>query len=159
MRVVLMSGIAGAGKSTYVKGLLTKHPSAVVCSADSYFTDSDGHYHFDPAKLGEAHKSCMRRYAGALMYRAGSPVEVVIVDNTNTTSLELAPYVGLANAFSIPVYLVTVKCDPETAFKRNVHGVSFETIKRMSDSINSREIPRFWEIALTLDGTIEQIGA
>ena len=154
MKVVILSGVPGSGKSTYAKGLLTKHPSAVICSADNYFIDKDGDYHFDPSRLSDAHAMCLRRYTSTLLYRAGDPVEVVIVDNTNTTALELAPYVALANAYKIPTYLITVECDPEVAFKRNVHGVSLEAIKRMTQNLKDRKIPPFWKLEVEFSGEV-----
>lgn len=139
-KVVLMSGVPGSGKSTYVKRLV----GAVVCSADHFFEKS-GRYTFDPRLLGEAHGECLAKFTRALL--AGE--SLIIVDNTNTSAIELAPYVALASAFGAECEIVTVKCDPEQAFARNVHGVPLVGIKRMAEAIESRQLPPFWAVKLT----------
>lgn len=88
MLVKILSGISGSGKSTYAR----RHRGVIV-SADDYFV-RDGAYRFNPARLSSAHATCFARYLGAL--DDGHPL--VIVDNTNTTAVEIAPYVLAAQA-------------------------------------------------------------
>ncbi len=139
MKVIIMSGIPGSGKSTYSKKL-----GGVVCSADHWF-EREGEYKFDPTKLGMAHGACLAKFTRALM--AGE--DVIVVDNTNTSSLELAPYVALAQAFGASCELVTIQCDPDVAFARNVHGVPLETIRRMAAALSARTLPPFWAVKVT----------
>lgn len=122
--VVLIRGISGAGKSTYVK----KHfPDAVVCSADHHFEDKEGGYNFDPRKLGAAHGSCKRKFAEALQRKE----PLVVVDNTNTKMKEMTPYYKAAKAAGYEVRVVRLVVDPEVAASRNVHNVPEEVVKRM----------------------------
>ena len=89
-QVIIMQGISGSGKSTKAHEIAEKH-SAIGCrvvSADDLFT-INGTYNFDPTLLGEAHKQCMRSFLAALQ---NPEVGLVIVDNTNTTLVEMAPY-------------------------------------------------------------------
>lgn len=92
----------------------------------------------------------MRNYTEALLgYRLpidGADAEVIIVDNTNTTALEIAPYVALANAYEDKVTLVTVDVDVETASKRNRHGVPLKTLQAQADNLKRRNCPSFWNI-------------
>lgn len=123
-KVVIMRGASGSGKSTYVK----KHfPDAVVCSADSYFVDSEGNYNFDPTKLGDAHGQCKRSFKDAL----DRSQPLVVVDNTNTTLRELQPYLQMAKAHGYEVEVVRVETPLDVAAARNVHGVPFDAVKRM----------------------------
>lgn len=137
MQVVIVSGIPGSGKSTFTK----QQTNAVVCSADQYFT-KDGEYKFDVTKLSEAHGECLRRFTQALLEKK----DLVLVDNTNTTVLEIAPYYSMAKAYGYAVKLVTVQCDPETAYSRNIHGVPLPAIKAMSLRLADRWFPPYWEM-------------
>lgn len=148
MRVIIMSGISGAGKDTYIKGV---HPTAQVVSADHFFMVG-GEYRFDPTKLGYAHASCMRDFITKCQKTNDAQVMLgrhsghIIVNNTNTTTEEIAPYYSVAKAFGAEVTLLTLHCDPEIAAKRNVHGVPLQAIRAMAQRIADRRIPPFWDI-------------
>jgi predicted kinase len=148
MRVLILSGIPGSGKSTYVKSALVGQ-KAVICSADTYFTrnSDDGTYKFDPSKLGLAHGECLKNYAECI--RDGSKLDLIVVDNTNTSELEIAPYVALAAAYGVEVDLVTLLCDPSVAHARNVHGVPLAGCQAMDRRIRDRQLPPFWNITQT----------
>ena len=146
MRVIIMAGVPGSGKSTWIK---ENHPGAIICSADDYFAGLGRN--FDPSKLGQAHGTCVRKY---VTFVANPDDEewcdnVVIVDNTNTTVLEMAPYVAIASAYGVPVEIVEMDCPTELAAKRNIHNVPMRTCLRMGDNLMSLEIPRFWNVKRT----------
>lgn len=144
MHIVILSGVPGCGKSTYIKNNFDKNEIHVV-SADHFF-EVNGEYKFDYKQLGEAHAACLREYVATLMDKS---VGYLIVDNTNTSAIEMAPYVSLATAYGHTCEIVTLYCDPEIAAARNVHGVPLESIKRMSEAIDQRVIPRFWNVKVT----------
>lgn len=111
MKVIVMRGISGAGKSTWVK----KHyPDAVVASADDYFRKPDGAYVFDETKLQEAHIACMRTFLAALQEQK----PLIVVDNSNVTAAEISPYVLPAKALGYEVEILTLGVKPETAIAR-----------------------------------------
>jgi len=147
-KVILMSGIPGSGKSTIAKSF----KGATIVSADHWF-ERTGVYQFNPAELGTAHGNCLRKFVATLI-NATDHLDgyetVVVVDNTNTSVVELAPYVALAQAYGATIELINVKCDPEVAHKRNVHGVPLQGIKRMAEAIEARELPRFWDTSSSL---------
>jgi len=124
---IVMQGQSGSGKSTYVAA---NYPTAMVCSADDYFM-VDGEYRFDVAKLGEAHKACLRSFLLAMA--AEEPL--VVCDNTNTSLWELAPYVQTASALGYKVVVVRCVASAETAAKRNTHGVPEAAVKGMTDRL------------------------
>ena len=154
MNIVIMSGISCSGKSTYVKEHSTE--DSAVCSADRYFTvgkwdpitkSASYTYNFDPTKLGEAHAACMKRFIEACHEDVG--YDTLFVDNTNTTIIELAPYVAVANAFGYRPDIVTIHCSAEEAHRRdNGHNVPLAAKQRMAQNIASREIPRFWNATI-----------
>lgn len=142
MKVIILSGISGAGKSTYIK---KNHPNAIVCSADDFFM-IDGEYRFDPTKLGQAHATCFRKYLNQLSFATGySPhSEDIVVDNTNTTAMEISPYVLAAEAYGVEYEIVTLVVDPSIATKRNVHKVPEKTVFAMAKKLAGRILPPWW---------------
>jgi len=139
MKVYIMRGLPGAGKSSWVK---TNLENAVVCSADAFHVQNDGVYRFDPAKVGLAHGECLQKFVRNL-----APigiVDILVVDNTNTTAVEMAPYVRLCEAFGVEYEIVWVMASPETAFRRGVHDVPFETVQRMYQNLMTERLPAGW---------------
>lgn len=160
MKVILMSGIPGSGKTSYVDRLVREDPDSkfCICSADHYFqTDSNGKYDqdeeyvFDPSKLADAHSSCMKKFIEEIVpgSKTSSWADVIVVDNTNSTAMELSPYVQIAMAYGVPVEIITINCDPHSAAERNIHGVSYQTCSRMDANIRNRAIPTFWKAKMT----------
>lgn len=134
--VIILRGCPGSGKSTLATTLAQEITSgfklvAVICSADDYFKVNSGTYKFIAAKLGEAHAHCRGKAEGAMAAGASS----IIVDNTNTTQKEWAPYVDLALKYGYKVTFMEPdtpwKFDAEELVKRTTHGVPRETIERM----------------------------
>ncbi len=113
--------------------------------------DPDSEYSFDSSKLSEAHGACLRKFVEEIVpgSKNSSWADVIVVDNTNTSAMELAPYVQIAMAYGIPVEIVTINCDPHLAVERNIHGVSYADCARMSANINNRAIPTFWNVKTT----------
>ena len=147
MKVILLSGVSGSGKSTYAKEIKERKfavPGATeVISADTYFTQK-GIYTYDASKIAEAHNACIRTFTNVCKIPCG--IENLIVDNTNTTALELAPYVAIASAFGHEIELITFHADAVKCAERNIHGVSLETCLRMQANLNVRVLPSYWNI-------------
>jgi len=150
MRVVIMSGCSGSGKSTLAAAFSSKVDSCTIVSADNWFVTATGKYHFNPSELGKAHGACLQAFIEAIRDNRD---DLVVVDNTNTSSEEIAPYYAIAQAYGIEVELVTVLCDPVVAAARNAHGVPEAACKRMDSAIRNRRLPPFWTMKLT---TVEQ---
>ena len=126
-RVVIMRGVSGAGKSTFVR----KHfADAKVCSADSFFMRG-GEYKFNPALLGKAHGACKNDFVSALN---DDSVKTIVVDNTNTRNREMKFYIETALRNSdVTVYVVELTTPVGVAAGRNVHGVPREVVQNMRD--------------------------
>lgn len=152
MNIVILSGVPGSGKSHYAVEHIRRKHRYYYCSADDYFMTRDGVYQFDATKLPEAHGQCLRTYVEEVV-RGPDAVGVVIVDNTNITVEELAPYVALASAYRVPVKLVTILCDPIKAHSRNGHGVPLHAVQRMDAALRARKLPPYWNVELeTVEG-------
>ena len=160
MRVVIMSGVSGSGKSTYIVnnfpdrlypmwGQIPRadtNEQAVIVSADHYFQDPlvDSKYTFHASQLSLAHGKCFRKFILAMQSGAVN----VVVDNTNTTSEEIAPYILGAQAFGYEPEIITFMCESEDDVKvaagRNAHGVPFATVLRQYTNLRQRKLMPWW---------------
>lgn len=143
MAVLILRGIPGSGKSHHANRL----PSPkIIVSADDHFI-KNGVYTFNPNLLGVAHSLCFRAFINRCETLSNGTL--IVVDNTNTSALEMAPYYLGAKAFGHSVKIHTIICDPIHAFPRNQHGVSFATIERMAKALAENTLPPFWDVDVT----------
>lgn len=148
-KVVILSGISGSGKSTLAEKLLNESQGVKV-SADHFFTKPDGKgsvsYQFDPSKLGEAHADCFARFIRFCQDPNGN---LIVVDNTNTSAEEIAPYILGAAAFGWEAEIITLRAPfadrVQKCAGRNIHGVPLDTIKAQANRLLNRKLPRFWK--------------
>lgn len=145
--VYILSGIPGSGKTSFARSIAARE---CIVSADDWFTNEEGCYAFDPARVRDAHQACKRRFMSLLLNAHTHPI---VVDNTNTTLLQMAFYVEAADAAGRDVHLVCFPCSIETAKRRNVHEVPQQTIARMYAQMQVtwsgpalREAPRHWYV-------------
>ena len=136
--VYILRGLPGSGKSKIAKSI----KGSVSVSVDDFFARWVNDYKFDPAKIGEAHDQCMRNFLRAV----DTEREHVVVDNANLHAYECSPYVMVARAKHYKVVIINVICDPEIAFKRQIHGVSKEDHCEMAKTFESEILPEWWEV-------------
>ena len=132
--------------------------SALICSADKHF-ENNGHYQFDSRQLPQAHKSCMKAFVNAAVYcssqqssfqedadpfieffkqakrdkpRLRQP-DYLIVDNTNTTEAELAPYIAITKALNMEYNVLVFQT---SQFNRSLHNIDTRIVSRMNDNIS-----------------------
>ena len=137
MKVVLLRGVSGSGKSTYTR---KNYKNSIVCSADHFFT-INGQYTFNPSKLGEAHQACIKKFVLRCTNEDFND-DTLIVDNTNLTVAEIAPYVQVALAFGHQVEIIRLVCMVAEAAKRNTHGVPFKSVEAMAHRFEN--LPVYW---------------
>lgn len=149
LRCKIMRGCSGSGKSTYVK---KNFPDAQVFSSDDFWM-KDGKYVFDPKRLGEAHAWNLRRFTQAVMELSEPEATdcdedyLLVVDNTNTTATEFAPYYAVAAAFGFDTEIISLDVDEDVAFPRNVHGVPQNVVhgQRRNFVAGTSQIPKYWK--------------
>jgi len=154
VKVYILRGLPGCGKTTYARRLQESNPARIAFfSADHYFM-RDAVYRFDPSQLPMAHGECLRAYANCVSRSLS--LESVIVDNTNLSVAEIAPYYALALAYGhrdVAVYNVNRRATADECHARNVHGVSLDTVRRMANDFadNHHRFPPWW---VTVDVTV-----
>lgn len=150
-KVIVLVGVSGIGKSTYAEKLKAEAESAgkrvVIVSADTYPGLYPSPGVIDPTKLPAAHAACMRQFVGLIV--SMKPIDLVIVDNTNTTLVEVAPYMGVAKAYesdfgwwSVELHVCVGKP------RQNIHGAPENTVKRQQHNLasSSLDYPAWWTV-------------
>jgi predicted kinase len=151
--VIIMSGVSGSGKSTLARKLVDDFvlsgrflEDSKIVSADNYFL-MNNEYRFDPAKLSEAHNECFASF----IYSLRSGYNLVVVDNTNTTNEEIAPYYLGATAFGYTAEIITISADKddleelEILALRNKHNVPLKLIQLQANLLASRQLLPWWK--------------
>lgn len=139
--VVLMRGLPGSGKSSFVEQLVERADnlelSSAVCSADHYFYDEHGYYDFNPRDLATNHAKCfakferhLRAYPDQLDF-----VKLIIVDNTNIRRDELHDYIrAMSGLYNVKYHSFRFKCRSEeeaaTQCLRTVNLVPLSVVLR-----------------------------
>ncbi len=72
----------------------------------------------------------------------------IVVDNTNTTIAEIAPYYAAAQAWRFDVRILAVLCPWQVAAARCTHDVPMSKIYQMSLRLEEtlRTLPGWWKL-------------
>ena len=132
--VFILRGLPGSGKSSFA----AQQEGAVICNADKFHM-VDGVYMYDQGRAAEGHEWCLRGFIEFVI----SGEEFIVVDNTNTSSLEIAPYYRIARAYGYSVRFYLFECSIVDSIKNNVHGVPEDVICRMAMRL-TRCLPESW---------------
>lgn len=156
--MIIMRGLPCAGKThtaLTICDYADDHCTVVRVSADEYFYDEDGVYHFDPGKLPQAHGECFRKAVSwATNPLLPNRSRLIVVDNINISAWEISPYMALAQAYAIPAYILTVDCGLEERMKRNAarspdRRVPEVILANMAMRMFEEKLPPFWENVVT----------
>jgi len=136
MKVVIMRGPSGSGKSHKAQEILARNlatgTEGVIVSADQYFTTSGGEYDFDVKKIPQAHNDCFMRFLEALEKQ----VDLIIVDNTNIHLWEWERYAKVADLMGYSVEVIAcvplTVADVKNCIERNTHGTPADIIMKQA---------------------------
>ena len=133
--VIIVRGVAGSGKSTWVKNF--PHPCTVV-STDNYFIAKNGLYIFDRDRLHYYHQCALNLFTTLV----DESISAIIVDNTNIKKRDYKKYVSYARSMGYTV--VQKVCCGEYG---SIHDVAPETVERMKRQFQVDEsLPHYEEI-------------
>lgn len=119
MKIVLIRGLPGSGKST--RAVQYAAQGFVHVEADMFFV-RDERYEYRPDRVREAHRWCRRQAEHAL--RQGRSV---VVANTFVRKWEMQPYLEMAQRHGAEVEVIVA-----TGRWQNVHGVPPEKVAEMA---------------------------
>ena len=161
MDVIILRGLPGSGKSTWIKNTPDyRSRNYIICSADDFHIGEDGVYRFDPMNIGAAHAACLRKFLRAIEdYGGVDDSWTVFVDNTNLAVWEIAPYYRIAaEGYALPTRIVRIHCTYEQAVARNVHQVPAEKIWQMYQTLLTERLPSWWkeEIVILAGDTVHE---
>lgn len=117
IKLTLVRGLPGSGKSTYAKTIPALH-----FEADMLFEDADGNYKYDRNLIGAGHDWCYRKVLTSLHQDFD-----VVVSNTFCAKWEMERYLN------IPVIMPNVELEiveMRTQYG-SIHGVPDEAIAKM----------------------------
>lgn len=142
MKLILMRGVTGSGKSTRAKQLLEQNPQAVILSTDDHFI-VEGKYRFDPSLLEKNHRANQENCRLEMLRRR----ELIIIDNTNVTAREMKPYRLLALEHGYETEILEIQPPPLEELLRRREA-------RHDKKVPPRTIERTlgrWRAGITLD--------
>lgn len=137
--IYILRGIPGSGKTTWADNKIQKDGGGIICSANHFFETEWG-YRFDEELLHDAHLSCLKKFTEKARLR---DEDDVFVDNTNVRAVDVAPYVGIAEAYGHGYEIVRFDCEVGVCVNRNIHGVPKDKIGKMFSFME--RLPPFWD--------------
>lgn len=140
-KVVILSGIPGCGKTHYAQSIVRPWGMLGRVVSTDYFWGEE--YEFDPNRIEEAHIWCFKKF---LMEIEEMMTSLVVVDNTNLSAMEIAPYYLAAQAFSYEPVVQRILCPPHIAWERQSHGVPQARFQAMVDQFNKRDVAPWWRV-------------
>lgn len=152
MRVIVMSGCSGTGKSFHAKKLCAEcKDESIIISADDFFVGKGGVYAYDKAKVGNAHAAAFRKFIDAMNEydHAGSNIyKLIVVDNTHCNMHEVFAVMIAAASFGYEAEIITFRTTADKLpllVGRNNHGCSLKTIQNQFRNLSYRVLPKRWK--------------
>jgi len=141
MIFIIIRGLPGSGKSTYIKNFIKNLAIEKSCiiSADDYFKCGD-YYLWNKENLYAAHLRCYNLFEKALKEK----IPYIFLDNTNINNQAYKKYVDLLikeypEYGLLVVSLYDSDLSDEELVERNTHGVDLETMKSMRARYNKED--------------------
>lgn len=132
--LLLLRGIAGAGKSTLARELQARYGNQVVAVFENdQFRHLAGEYQFNPKASRAIEAACLAAVADAMA--AGVPL--VVLANANTRWHSFSRYLRLAEEQDYCVRQKVLMIDAETGHARNIHRVPLPIIRNQLKNLEN----------------------
>lgn len=129
MKVYIIRGIPGSGKTTHAKKILH---ADIVIEADDFFT-KNGKYKFNAAYLPEAHAHALKRFSLAIADSKNKDKSIAAC-NTFSRRWEIAPYIEACKKAGVDYSVIRM----DGTFQ-NVHNVPDYVVHNMSKRFENVE--------------------
>jgi hypothetical protein len=146
--VIILQGISGSGKSTFVEDLANFVGNPVtedvqVVSNDHFWVnEKTGAYEYNPHFHDDAEFFCKENFD----YFAKLPIDkrplYLVVDNTHTKLKNMRHFTEGGQKNGWDVIIVTLQVSPETGIKRNIHGTPGRDIRGQYQNIKKFQTPK-----------------
>ncbi len=125
---VILRGVPGSGKSSFVEMLLNAYPRSAVHAIDDLHKDSDGNFIWNEPRTRALYILNFANFVKS----CESQVPLVICDCINVRSKDFEPYLEAAREFGYKTYVVVPDMpSAEICSVRNEHGVKRHQIEEM----------------------------
>ena len=125
---VILRGVPGSGKSTFVNTLRSFPGSIAIHAVDDLHVDDQGNFLWDEENQERLYTLNFANFVKS----CASGTELVICDAINIEVDDFQKYVDIANQYEYSVYVVTPNPPtPEQSTKRNKHHTSSSQAKEM----------------------------
>ena len=142
---VILRGVPGSGKSSFVDTMLAAYPLSMVHSIDDLHIDDSGNFLWNEK---EQEKLYLLNYCN-FVKSCSKKIPIVIVDCINIQICDFEKYISAARMFGYQVYVVTPDMPTASdAASRNRHHVSSTQVDDMYERWESW--PSESEIALKM---------
>ena len=130
---IIVRGVPGSGKSTFVDLIMQCRPQAVVHAIDDLHLDNKGNFLWDEENAERLYTLNFANFVRS----CSEERPVVVCDAINIKVDDFQKYVDIANLYEYSVYIVTPNPPtPAQSSKRNKHHTS---------ALQAKEMYRMWE--------------